>query len=172
MKTKLKAPKILYSGWTIESDNGMRSFDPQDMILHLEPEQKMSSIQGTVLKERLHKTALNASVLDYFIEHQDKIPENWKEKTSNGLTNFIYFWGTVYRDSDDSLYVRCLGWYGGKWDWHCSWVDGGWDDRSPAVLRASALNSDTKASSNTLSLEDRIKAIEDALDYHQLGRNI
>jgi hypothetical protein len=58
------------------------------------------------------------------------IPEEWKGK-------YVFFWGTIYRGSGDNLYVRCLCWGGGRWDWGYDWLGGGWDDGNPAAVPAS-----------------------------------
>lgn len=48
------------------------------------------------------------------------------------------------------------------------WFAGGWD----ADCRFLACKSDSAIPSDTLSLENRIKAIEDTLSYHNLGRDL
>lgn len=66
------------------------------------------------------KPVYNACVLDFWLAHPEIIPPECKGK-------WTYFWGTIYRDSDGSLYVRCLDWRGERpvsrhfrlgLDWH------------------------------------------------------
>lgn len=139
MEKPNKKPTIPYDGWKIESDN--ENCDMSTMHLHLEPEQIDDSIKGIVLSERLKDTGMSASVLDYLMEHQDEIPESWKEKTKDGYTNFIYFWGTIYRDSGDSLYVRCLYFSEGHWERGHYWLGLGFGGDGPACVSASTWSS-------------------------------
>lgn len=68
-------------------------------------------------KELEDQPVLNANVLDFLREHPELIPDEWKGK-------FTFFWGTIYRHRDGDLYVRCLYWDGGRWDWGCDSLDG------------------------------------------------
>jgi hypothetical protein len=88
-------------------------------------------IKGNKLhKELKGQPVLNANVLDYLLAHPELIPEEWKGKS-------IFFWGTIYRSSNNILVVRYLSWDGDGWSWYYCWL--GYDFRSgdPAVLRAS-----------------------------------
>ena len=88
-------------------------------------------LKGYELREELAgKPVLNAVVLDFLYEHQEFIPVEWK-----GLA--VFFWGTVYRYSDGILYVRYLCWRDGTWRRHYDWLDGAWNDDSPAAVSAS-----------------------------------
>ncbi|PIZ99774.1 MAG: hypothetical protein COX77_00545 [Candidatus Komeilibacteria bacterium CG_4_10_14_0_2_um_filter_37_10] len=78
--------------------------------------QKKGSIEGNDLrKEIVSPLVLNANVLDWLLDHPELIPEEWKRK-------YIFFWGTIYRGSDDNLYVRYLIWDGAMWDWRRRWL--------------------------------------------------
>jgi hypothetical protein len=108
--------------------------------LFLSPEQSSGgSINGEKLLEQIKNkkiSVLNSNVLDYLLEHKDEIPEEWKEKTSDGKTKFIYFWGTIFHLSDGSRSVRCLYWDGSDWDGNSDWLSDDWGDRGPAVRLA------------------------------------
>ena len=156
IEAKVKLPKSkIPSGynWTIEYTNELKSFDPKKLQLHLEPEQKDTYIKGEVLAERMKDKGLSANVLDYLLEHPKLIPEEWKNK-------YIYFWGTVYRSSVGNLFVRFLDWFGGRWDWNCRWLDDGWGSGGPAAVLASTKTSDSKPSSETLTLDLAIKLVK------------
>lgn len=171
MKTiKLKAPAIPYDDWTIEEDNRMESFDPSKLILHLEPEQEDGYITGNILRERLKgKNPLSASILDYLIEHPEIIPESWKEKTAKGTTQFIYFFGTIYRSRSGNLYVRYWCWDEGRWQSDYYWLDYYWRGLDPSALLASPSSSEPESSLDSLSLELRVQKLEEIISHHNLG---
>lgn len=150
----MKSPQLPFKGAKIEYDN--KNYAYENMVLHLEPEQKTSYIRGAVLAERLKEKGLSASVLDYLLENKDKIPEEWKED-SKGNTRLIFFLGTIFRNSDGDLYMRCLYFHDGEWQTDYDWLDNRFHDDDPAVVSESSLVSDTELSLDTLSLE---KAIE------------
>lgn len=126
----------LPTNWKIESHYtalGTIEWDPKNIELYFSESQKSGSIKGTELhKELADKNVLNATVLDWLLEHPDQIPESWKGQ-------YVYFWGTIYRNSDDNLYVRYLYWNDDKWNWNYNWLDNDFDDQNPAVLLASGL---------------------------------
>jgi len=117
-------------GWSVEEHKkgGTFKFNPEKVSLYLSKKQKKGSIEGNDLRKELaNRQTLNANVLDYLLAHPELIPEEWKGKN-------IFFWGTIYRDSDGSLYVRCLSWRGSKWGWDCYWLDCGFNSDCPAAL--------------------------------------
>ena len=133
----------LGSGWSEEEHHlcGTMQLEKRDGHLFLNgkkveryfsPNQKGSKvIQGHNLRKELaNQSTLCACVLDYLIQHIELIPEEWKQ----GVT---YFWGTIFRDPDGDLSVAYLCWYGGRWDWDCIWLDGGWGSDGPAARLAS-----------------------------------
>lgn len=131
------APPFLPAGWkgVEEHQKGGQltwNKDAQKDALYLSERQKKHPwLGGHKLREELKsKSVLNANVLDWLLAHPEHIPEEWKGR-------YIFFWGTIYRYSDDGLCVRCLCWFGGRWRWDCFWLGSGWDDGSPAALRAS-----------------------------------
>lgn len=162
MKTKLAKPTIPHDEWTIESDIGQKSVDFSKLALHLEPEQEAGKyIRGNELRKRLEgKPVMSAAVLDYLIKHPEKTPESWK-KNKDGKTNYIFFWGTIYRCSGGYLYVRCWYFFDGRWysDYH--WLDAVWSDQHPSAVAASTSGSETQPSSEPLDLGLRVTVLEE-----------
>src|SRR3990167_2072997 len=143
-----KQPKIPYENWTIEShDTSLGEIDLAKIELYLDDAQKDGKyIEGNKLREKLKdKPVLNAVVLDYLLEHQELIPESWKKKTKEGYIQYIYFWGTIYRGSLGSLYVRYIYFSVGAWHRDYGWLGGGWDGSYPSAVLASPLPSKTKS---------------------------
>lgn len=132
-----KLPSIPYNGWTIESHEKMGKIDVTKLALYLTPQQEGGWINGSELNKSLKGKGLNATILDYLLEHPELIPEDWKGK-------YVYFHGTVYRNSDEYLYVRYLYFGGGHWQAGGSWLDSGWGVYSPAVVSASMALSPSK----------------------------
>ena len=127
-------------GWKVEEHRkgGELEFDPAKVVLYLDADQKDGrTIVGNELRKRLaDKPVMNACVLDFLLANTNLIPEAWKQDES-GNTRYIYFWGTVYRSSDGNLYVRCLYWNDGQWNWNYNWLDNEFDDQNPAAVSAS-----------------------------------
>jgi len=133
----LDADPFLPNGWKgVENhqkgDQLTWNKDAQKDALYLSERQKQSPwLKGHELRKELgKKPVLSANVLDYLLAHPELIPEEWKGK-------YVFFWGTIYRDSGDDLCVRCLCWDGGGWRWGLSWLGSDWSGYSPAALRAS-----------------------------------
>ena len=107
-------------------------FDPTKIKLHLSMDQTDGKyIKGTKLQKELANNPVpNANVLDYLLAHPTLIPDEWKGK-------YIFFWGTVYRGSGGSLYVRFLFFLDGKWRSHYDWLGDVFVGSNPAALRAS-----------------------------------
>lgn len=125
------APPFVPEGWeVVEHQSGGQFVCNLDGIeLYLADEQRQGSIDGHELRRKLEgRLSLNANVLDYLLKHPELIPDKWRGK-------YIFFWGTIYRDSDGNLYVRCLDWDHEEWSWRFGWLDGPWDDDYPALLR-------------------------------------
>ncbi len=136
----LNADPFVPGGWSVEQhqQGGPFKWDPKAVEFYLsEPQRKEKFIEGNKLRRELeNKPVLNANVLDYLLAHPCLIPEEWK-KDEKGRLRYIFFWGTIYRDSDGGVGVRCLYWHYGRW--HCGgdWLAHGWYVGSPAALRAS-----------------------------------
>lgn len=124
------AVPFIPNGWSVEEHKkcGLFKFDPAKTSLYLSKKQKKGSIGGHDLRKELSdKPVMNANVLDYLLAHPELIPEEWKSKA-------VFFWGTIYRDSDGDFYVRCLGWSGSEWGWGCLWLDSDFSSGGPAAL--------------------------------------
>ena len=110
---------------------GQFKWNPDNILLYLSKHQKKGSVEGNKLRKELaNKDVLNANVLDYLLAHPELIPEEWKGK-------LIFFWGTIYRDSDGRLYVRYLRWGGSRWNSGYGWLDNGFYSGNPAASHAS-----------------------------------
>lgn len=120
--------------WSFEyhKKDGQFEWDPAKVKLHLSPNQQDGKvIAGNNLRKELkHEFVLNANLLDYLLANQNLIPQEWKGKV-------VFFWGTIYRDSDGNLYVRCLYWDGSQWSWRFLWLVHGWVSNYPAAVRTS-----------------------------------
>jgi hypothetical protein len=128
------ADPFVPSSWSVEEHQKSGSFkwDASQVELWLASEQKNGKVlEGHKLRKELaNKPVMNANVLDYLLAHPYLIPEGWKGKA-------VFFWGTVYRNSDSDLCVRFLCWSGGEWRRDGLWLDGEWRDDRPALVRAS-----------------------------------
>ncbi len=109
---------------------GQFEFDPTKIVLRLDEGQKDGRIiKGHELRKKLaNQPVFNANLLDFLLAHPNLIPEEWKGKA-------IFFWGTIYRDSNGDLCVRYLVWHGSEWDWYYDWLGRDWHDSSPAASR-------------------------------------
>ena len=134
------AQPYLPDGWSIEEHQkgGAFKWDAAQVAFHLSSGQKGDKyIEGNKLRKELaDKPVLNANVLDYLLANPHLIPEEWK-KDGKGNTRYIFFWSTIYRNRDGYLYVRCLSWGDGRWDWGNGWLDDDWFGNFPAAVRAS-----------------------------------
>ena len=126
------ANPLVPDGWKVEEHikGGQFEWDPSQIELYLdEGQQNGNSIVGKKLRQKLSgKKVMNACVLDFLLAHPELIPEEWKGKA-------IFFWGTVYRDSDGDLYVRYLVWSDGRWYWFYGWLGYDFNGNSPAAFR-------------------------------------
>ena len=112
--------------------------DGRKVVLHLSKRQQNGKqIKGYELRDELtDKPVLNANILDALYENTHLIPEDWKQD-ENGKIRYIFFWGTIYRFADGSLYVRYLCFYGGGWLRRFFWLSFDWSFNYPAALLAS-----------------------------------
>ncbi len=129
------ADPFLPEGWKVEEhQKGVPIKWTESLVtLYIADDQKDGKwMKGDVLREVLKsQRVLNANVLDFLLKHPELIPEEWK-------TQRVYFWGTIYRDSDGDLYVRFLCWYGDGWFWRYDWLGVDWGVSYPAAVLASS----------------------------------
>jgi len=104
-------------GWEVEEHRkgGQLVWDPTQIQLYLSHEQQGGRIiQGHELrKELVKKPVLNACVLDWLLAYPEYIFEGWRVNDKI----YIYFWGTVYRDTRGYHCVRYLCRLGDKFTW-------------------------------------------------------
>ena len=127
------------TGWAIVEKRADGLYvDDRKIILHLSKHQMGGKWpKGYELREELtSKPVLNANILDVLYQNIHLIPEDWK-RDENGSIRFIFFWGSIFRDSLDRLHVRYLFFDGGEWRSYCHGLDRVFFDSSPAALRAS-----------------------------------
>jgi len=122
-----------WKGVEYHKKGGMFEWNPAKVYLHLSPNQQNGkTTKGNNLRKELkNEPVLNANVLDYLLDHPELIPEEWKDKA-------VFFWGTIYRNSDGSLCVRYLVWRGSQWDWRCRWLGHDWRSCNPAACSPAA----------------------------------
>ena len=112
----------------------MVKFDASKTEFYLSKKQKGGTIEGNNLrKELVGNKVMNANVLDYLFANPKAIPDDWKQD-EKGNTRYIFFWGTIYRDSRGSLCVRYLYWFDGQWRWGLIWLGFDWESDRPALL--------------------------------------
>ncbi len=136
----LDADPFVPEGWKVEEHikGGQFEFDPSKVVLHLDDEQKGGLIEGSKLCKKLKgQLAYNANLLEFYLAHPHLIPEEWKGK-GKGEVKLIFFWGTIYRDSDGYLCVRHLVWSRGRWIWHYGWLHDSFNFFTPAAVSASS----------------------------------
>lgn len=134
------ASPFVPNGWSVLPDGeqlpnrvkGIFTWDSTKAKLYLSKKQSGDKyIVGNDLRKELKsQPVFTANVLDYLLVHPELIPEEYKSKA-------IFFWGTIYRHSDDYLYVRFLYWDDSMWYWGYRWLDHDFYSRNPALVRAS-----------------------------------
>ena len=117
--------------WKVESHKkgGLLDVTKAKIGLYLSPNQQGSGrIEGNKLREELgDKPVLNANLLDWYLANPSLIPEDWRRRV-------VFFWGTIYRDSDGLLFVRDLYWNGNQWRWDVSWLGSDWFSCNPVAI--------------------------------------
>ena len=98
--------------------------------MYLDERQKVGVLIGETLKLALEgKLVLTAHCLDFVLrpENQHLIPDELKGKA-------LFFWGSIYRDSHGSLFVRYLFWLDDRLCSSDDWLGDGWDASHPAAM--------------------------------------
>ena len=131
------------NGWSIvEEDERSLSLGKVDLTkVNFETmlADRESSVVGEEKLKRLKDAGhirLDAKVLQKLLENQALIPTSWKEPT-NGNTTYVFFDGTILRDSSGDRCVLYLYWNGGKWNWNYYWLDNKWSADGPSAVLAS-----------------------------------
>ena len=137
--------EFIGKGWSIlEDETDTRSTALNELDLTKVQQVTMlksgeNVVNGEEKLKRLKKDGrirLDAEVFLTLWQNQLLIPESWKEKI-NGNTRYIFFDGTVLRDSDGHRYVLYLCWNDGRWDWNVSWLGDDWNANNPSAVLAS-----------------------------------
>lgn len=119
------------AGWKVEEHKkgGQFEWDLKKVQLCLSPNQEDNKcIEGNKLRRELEGLpTFNANLLDYLLDHKELIPKEWKGKA-------IFFWGTIYRYADGSLYVRYLCFGGKSWRWSYYWLGYDFNSDRPAAV--------------------------------------
>ena len=128
------ADPFTLEGWKVKEHHkgGQMEWDPEKVKFYLSENQLDGKvIEGNKLHKELAKMRLaNACLLDYLLAHPELIPDEWKGK-------LIFFWGTIYRNSNGNLCVRYLYWNGDRWEWGYNWLGTDFLDYYPAAVLAS-----------------------------------
>lgn len=128
------SPKIPSWATLVEhKTSGQIEWQPEDFNLYLSEKQKTGWITGNNLRKELaNEPTMNINVAQYLVDHPELYPEEWKGK-------YVYFWGTIVRDSGGDLGVPCLVESGGGvvLGWH--WLDNYWGAHSPALRFSKSL---------------------------------
>lgn len=134
--------EFIGAGWTIEEEDERSLALTELDITSVRLEHMLKSgeewVKGEDKLTRLKDAGyvrLDAGIFLTLWQNQHLIPTSWKELT-NGNTTFIYFDGTILRDSDGRRCVLCLCWRGGQWDWVVRWLDYRWRARRPSAVLA------------------------------------
>lgn len=108
---------------------GKMELDSAKVNLYLSEGQKPGEyVVGTKLKVELeNQPVYPAPLLDYYLAHPELIPESWKGKAT-------FFWGTIYRDADVNLCVRCLYFSDESWDSSYYWLGDRFYSSDPAAV--------------------------------------
>ncbi len=116
----------------VKRDDGKLYANGKEVVRYLSKKQRDGNyIQGHKLcKELRDVQVLNACIMDALLANPKLIPNEWK----NGYT---YFWGTIFRGANSSLYVGYLFRDGDRWRWDCRWLGYDWRVQSPAASLAS-----------------------------------
>jgi hypothetical protein len=111
------------TGWKMDEEDD-RSVARNEIVLdeiRLEViQEKDETIGGEERLRRLKRAGflrLDAKVLEEFLKHQDKIPEEWKESGSFSYPPFVCFDGSIVSDPDGVRLVLCMSWsrFGNQW---------------------------------------------------------
>ena len=108
---------------------GKIEWDPSKIVLYTSNDQKnRRCIEGNELRKELEgQPVLNANVLDCLLAYPELISKEWEGEC-------IFFWGTIYRDTNGNLVVRYLHLYSNGWGWGFCLINGSWGGDLPAAL--------------------------------------
>jgi hypothetical protein len=125
-----KAPKPPFKGAEVARHQGKGCVDVElspkgdltlngkmyEVVLTLWGDPMRSNVSGYQFAHNIEdpeEIPLSKSVLDHLYKYPELIPEYCKEDCY-GEVLYLYFWGTIFRDSSGNFYVCRLYWSGGK----------------------------------------------------------
>jgi len=114
-------------------EDGKLYANGKEVVRHLSPNQQNGkSIQGHKLRKELKDVqVLNACIMDALLANPRLIPDEWK-------SGYTYFWATIFRSANGSLYVEYLYCNVGQWDRRYIWLGNDWREYyNPAASLAS-----------------------------------
>ena len=120
------------AGWSVVEHRKGGKIHPAMIVGLYRSQQQLGRkrIVGSELRKELaDKPVLNANLLDFYLANPDQIPGHWKGKR-------VFFWGTIYRDSDGQECVRYLYLLDGQWAEYWRWLIYPWESGLPALVFA------------------------------------
>jgi len=95
-------------GWEIVEHKkcGQVEWNPEKITFYLSDIQKRHECDAciNIYNELKGRPVLNANIIDYLLANPNLIPEKWAD-----YGYLVIFWGTIYRDPEGNLCVRCIG---------------------------------------------------------------
>ena len=115
MKTKLKHDKTVDDWKLIKEGTKPKKFPKLELVEFLEKGESYINGEEIIKRAVKLKADLNQYHAEYLLEHQDEIPEEWREFC-------IVFPATVWRHRGGRRYVPCLRWDGDRWYLSFDWL--------------------------------------------------
>ena len=108
-------------GWTLVETNKplVMNFKKLELVSFLKD--KEESITGEEMRKRAVELKANLGQVEaeWLEEHQDKIPESWRN-------SYLVLPATLWRDSGGHLRVPYLYWFGERWGLSWRWLENDW----------------------------------------------
>ncbi len=136
----LNPAKFIGKGWTIEEQDerslSLTTIDLskvrfetclKDGEVNIDGEEKLKR-----LKEAADYIRLDAKVMQTLLSNKKLIPESWKQK--NGEPLYIFFDGTIFKDSDGVRYIVGMAFLNKKWDWDFIDLSTQWTVQHPSAV--------------------------------------
>jgi hypothetical protein len=108
---------------------GQIAFDPNRLHLYLLGEGE--SIIGKTMQSRLSgKSVLPYQVLEFMLDHPELVPDEFRSGDA------IHFWGTIFEDDEENLYVPYIYWNDYVFDDGLTSIQAMWTLNMPAAILA------------------------------------
>lgn len=128
------AEPSLRPGWEVRHHNMIGQLNLSTS--RIKPHLSLNQIDGRRIEgfdlysELVSEPILNSNVMDYFLVHQDCIPDEFKKSER------IFFWGTIiYNIHSELLCVRYMYFNNCRWlDGGYAWLGESWHSNSPAAV--------------------------------------